>query len=75
MNDRERAALAEQILANPLVGLILDEMEASAVEALVHAKTEQTRVEAQWRVRATRSFREDCLAMLGNTRPKKAAPA
>lgn len=57
MTPAERKSLAEQLLANPLTAEILDQIERSAVEELVMAGTEQARVEAQWRVRAARSFR------------------
>ena len=67
MTPQERATLAEQILSNPLTDIILCDIEASAIEALVYAKTEQDRVEAQWRVRAARSFRETCLVALSST--------
>ena len=59
MTPQQRKSLAEQIMANPLTAAILGEIEAGAIEALVYAKTEQERVEAQWRVRSARRFVED----------------
>ena len=73
MNDRERKALAEQLEANPLCAVILDEIEQAALDALVMADTEQGRVEAQWRVRAVRTFRQDWQAALASTPRREGA--
>ena len=72
MTPEERKALAEQLNANPLLEGILNDMENSAIEVLIHE--EHDRQGAQMRVRAVRTFRSDLAAAL-NTRPKKAAPA
>lgn len=75
LTAEDRKALAQQILTNPLTDEIFDGIERDAIEALVRAKTEQDRVEAQWRVRAARSFRQDCEQMLRNTHGRKGAIA
>lgn len=75
MTPVERANLAEQLQGNALWHDILAEIENGAIEALIYAKDEQARVEAQWRVRAARAFRADCQAALDNNRPRKGAPA
>lgn len=75
MTNEERKHLAEQLKANPLFDIILGEIEANAIEALVYARTEDDRISAQWRVRSARSFREDCEAALRNTPTRKGAPA
>ena len=59
MTPAERKSLSEQLNSNPLLGEILSDIEASAVEALVYAETEQARVEGQWRIRAARAVRDD----------------
>ncbi len=75
MTPRERKALAEQITANPLFTAILGDMETNAIEAMIHAKDDETRFRASLRVREIRSFRQDCEAALRNTPPKKGAVA
>lgn len=74
MTREERKKLAEQLDANPLWHEILTGIETGAIEALILAATEQDRVEAQWRVRAARSFREDCQALLASNPRRKGAP-
>lgn len=74
MDKRERKALAEQLTANPLLEIVLGEIEASAVEQLIYSTDEIQRLECQMRVRAVRSFRSD-LADALSTREPKAAPA
>ena len=74
MTPQERKSLAEQITANPLFTSILEQMESSAIEALISAKDEDTRLHNQLRVRAVRAFRADLGASL-NTRDPKSAPA
>jgi len=71
----ERASLAEQLKANPLFAVLINEQEASAIERLVHAPTDLMRLECQLRVQAVRSLRHDCEASLRSTREPKAAPA
>jgi hypothetical protein len=75
MNKTEREALSEQLLTNPLFSVIMCELEASAIERLIHAQTDLARHECQLRVQAVRSFRSDCEACLRSTREPKAAPA
>lgn len=75
MTPEERRGLAEQLKANPLWDELIDGIEADAIESLIYAKTEDDRISAQWRVRAARTFREDCEAALRNTPARKGAPA
>ena len=75
MTPQERANLAEQLQANPLYKELFDGLERNAVEALVYAPDDQTRLEGALRVKAIRSFRSDCDASLRNIRERKAAPA
>jgi hypothetical protein len=72
MNDRDRASLAEQLLANPLFDELMGGLEKDAIEAMVYASTDEIRARAAMRVQATRSFRADCEAWLRNTRERKA---
>lgn len=74
MTPRERKALAEQIVANPLFNSILDEMEKGAIEALIYAQDEDQRLIQQLRIQAIRQFRSDLGECL-NTREPKSAPA
>jgi hypothetical protein len=74
MTPYERKALAEQITANPLYHEILDGMESGAIEALVNASDEKSRLERQLKVQAIRQFRSDLGECL-NTREPKSAPA
>jgi hypothetical protein len=74
MTPTERRHLAEAITANPLFTAILDNMESGAIEALVHAQTDQTRLTWQLKVQAIREFRADLDACL-DTREPKSAPA
>jgi len=75
MIPSERAALAEQLMANPLWAVLMAEQESIAIERLIAASTEQARLECQLRVQAVRSFRQDCEASLRNTPPQKGAVA
>lgn len=75
MTKDEEKRLAEQLFGNPLFELLLEKLETEAVESLVYADTEQKRVETQWRVRAVRSLRSDCSALLNNTQKRKGAIA
>ena len=75
MTPSDRASLAEQILHNPLFAQIMADLEASAIERLVSAGTNETRHEAQLRVHAVRSFRSDCEGHLRSNAARKAVPA
>lgn len=75
MNAQERKSLAEQLDANPLWHEILEDIERRAIEALIHAKTENDRIEAQWRVRSARTFRQDCQSLIASNPARKGAPA
>lgn len=72
MTPQERKSLAEQLLTNPLFTATLEDMERSAVERLIYAKDDTA--EAQLRVQAIRTFRQDLEQAL-NTQPRKGAPA
>lgn len=74
MTPAERKSLAEQLAGNPLLDEILSGIERDAIETLIIEKTEQGRIEAQWRIRSVRSFRAELSVML-NTRAPKVAPA
>lgn len=75
MTPNERKSLAEQLVANPLWGVLMAEQEATAIERMIAANTEQTRHECQLRVHAVRSFRQDCEASLRNNQQPKGAVA
>lgn len=74
MTTEERMALAEQLKANPLFDILIGEIEAAAIEALIYATTENDRIAAQWRVRAARALREDCEAALRSNHARKGVP-
>lgn len=75
MTQKERAALAEMLITNPLWAVLMAEQEASAIERMIYASTDLDRLECQLRVQAVRSFRSDCEASLRSTREPKAAMA
>lgn len=74
MTPQERKSLAEQITANPLFRAILDGMESDAIEALIAAQDNETRLTRQLRVQAIRSFRADLSECL-QVRDARIAPA
>ncbi len=69
MNQDDKK-LAEQLLANSLFNRMLEKIEQEAVETLVYADTEQSRIEAQWKVTAARAFRQDCQRMV-DSKPRR----
>lgn len=74
MTPRERKSLAEQITTNPLFNEIMTGLETSAIEQLISAKDDETRLTAQLRVKAIRALRaelDECLTI----RERKGAPA
>ena len=74
MTPDERKNLAEQITTNPLFNEILDQLEQSAIDRLIAAPDDQTRLTAQLRVQETRALRselDECLA----TRERRGVPA
>lgn len=75
MTPKERASLAEQLLANPLFGVVFAELEHRAIEATVYAQTDETRARAAMRVQEIRNFRQDCEAALRNTQSPQVAVA
>lgn len=75
MTRDERKRLAQQLSTNPLYDILMDEIEQDAIERMISAKTDLARMEAQAYVKATRTFRQDCDALLHNTQTRKGAPA
>ena len=75
MTPKERQSLAEQLMGNPLWAVLMEQMEARAIERLLAANTDLSRLECQLRVHAVRTFRQDCEAFLRNTQPQKGAVA
>ena len=75
MTPQERAALAEQLLANVLLAEILREIEADATERLIYAKTEESRVASQANVLSARDFKAKIDAALSARQTPKRAPA
>jgi hypothetical protein len=71
MTDKERASLAEQLLANPLFAELFNGVERDATEAMIYAKDDDTRARAAMRVQAVRSLRDDCMSSLRATREPK----
>ena len=71
MNDKERASMAEQLLANPLFAALFDGVERTAIEAMIYAKDDDTRARAAMRVQAVRDLRSDCENSLRETRERK----
>lgn len=77
MTPRERSSLAEQLRDNPLLVLILDELERAAINQCVHAKLndDDTRRMAAFKVQAIRAFRSDLTISMEDNRARKGAPA
>lgn len=75
MTPAERKGLAESLMANPLYDEIMSGIEASAIERMIYAVDDKTRLEAALAVKASRSFRQDCEAALHSDQPRKGAPA
>lgn len=74
MTPDERRSLAQQITTNPLWVELVENLEASAIEQMVYADTDETRASAAMRVLAIRSLRADLDEAL-STRERKGAPA
>lgn len=75
MTPRERAALAESLLGNPLFAELFNGVEHDATEAMIYATDDETRARAAMRVQAIRSLRSDCENSLRETAKRKGAPA
>ncbi len=75
MTPKERASLAEQLLANPLFSVVFADLEKRAIEATIYAQDDETRARAAMRVQEIRNFRLDCEAALRNTQAPKVAVA
>ena len=72
MTPRERASLAAQLAATPLLPVLHAELARRAIETLLYAKDEPSRIEAQAAVRASRNFRADLSSALSTPRGKHA---
>ena len=75
MTPKERAALAESLLGNPLFAELFNGEERDATEAMIYAADDEARYRAAVRVQAIRNLRSDCENSLRNTATRKAAPA
>ena len=75
MTPKDRASLAEQLLANPLFGVLFDGIERDATEAMIYAADDDTRARAALRVQAIRNLRSDCINSLRDASQRKGAPA
>lgn len=75
MTPEQRASHAKDMLNNPLLSEIFDNLEKGAVERCLYAQDDDTRARAAMDALAVRSFRSDCEAMLRSERAPKAAPA
>jgi hypothetical protein len=76
MNAKDRASLAEQIISNPLLEVVLNELEHDAIERGIYAQPNdhETRASAMAETRAIRAFRSNLAASLRDNRPTKGAP-
>ena len=71
MTPKERASLAEQLLANPLFADLFNGLERTATEALIYAADDDTRARAAIRVQSVRALRDECRNSLRDTTPRK----
>lgn len=67
MTPEDRKKLAEQLEANPLFTQLLSEMETSAMQAMLFAGDDQTRLEAQIKAQTVIDFRRNWRRQLANT--------
>jgi hypothetical protein len=76
MNAKDRASLAEQIISNPLLEVVLNELEHDAIERGIYAQPNdhETRQSAMAEARAVRAFKAALMASLRDTRVAKGAP-
>jgi hypothetical protein len=77
MTPKERAALAESIISNPLFTLVIEDMEREAIDRCVYAPMtdHDMRAAAAAEVRAIRTFRETLTASLRDNSARKVATA
>ena len=77
MTPEQREIYARDMLANPLFVLLSEKMEQDAINRAVNASLTDSWAQqtALAEVRAVRTFRRNCEAMLRNTQEPKAAPA
>ena len=64
MTPKERGAYADQLLNNPLFGVLFDGVEHDATEAMIYATDDAERARAAMRVQAIRDMRRDCINSL-----------
>lgn len=74
MTPDEKKSLAQQLANNPVWKALLDEREASALDALVNETDTEKFLRLQERVKQIRALRSD-LTELASTRERKGAPA
>ena len=77
MDKEERQYLAREILNNPLFTELCERIEKDAVDRCVAANyaDHEARLTAAADIRAIRTFRQNCEAILRNNPVMKAAPA
>jgi hypothetical protein len=77
MTPEARKSLAEQLNTNPLLPIILDEVEKTAIERCINAPAtdHETRAAFAAEARGVRAFRRNLEASLRDTQPRKDAPA
>lgn len=77
MDREERQHYAREILSNPLFAELCESLEKDAVNRCVAANysDHEARVTAAADIRAIRTFRQNCEAILRNNPVMKAAPA
>ena len=74
MDATDRKSLAQQIENNPLFLDIMVKLERDAIEEMVRAKDDTSRLEGQCAVKAARTYRRNFLAELRNKPERKGAP-
>ena len=77
MSQHERKSLAEQMLANPLFPVLMDDLERDAIDRGVNAAItdDETRAAAMAEARAIRAFRSNLATLVRDTGLRKGAPA
>lgn len=77
LTPEQREIYARDMLANPLFILLVEKMEQDAINRAVNAALTDNLAHqaALAEIRAVRTFRRNCEAMLRNTQEPKTAPA
>jgi hypothetical protein len=75
MTPRERTSLAEQLKSNPLLNIVLDELEKAAMEQAIYAPYDNHEKRQAYlaEVRAIRAFRSNLTTKLWDNASKKDA--